>query len=54
MTQGKGLQKLIDVVVCRYCNRWRLKIVGKSAFSRDNVEGRWKWGNHELPKCSRY
>ena len=42
------LQKLIDVVY-RYCNRWRLKAnVGKSAvmvFSKDRVEGKWKWEN---------
>ena len=49
----ESLQKLIDVVY-GYCNRWRLKAnVGKSAvmvFSKDKVEGRWKWGEHELPK----
>ena len=53
----ESLQKLIDVVY-RYCNRWRLKAnVGKSAvmvFSKDRVEGRWKWGEHELPKVSSY
>ena len=45
-------------VVYRYCNRCRLKAnVGKSAvmvFSKDRVEGRWKWGEHELPKVSTY
>ena len=49
------LQKLIDVVY-KYCNRWRPKAnVGKSAvmvFSKDGVEGRWKWGEHELPKVT--
>ena len=53
----ESLQKLIDVVY-GYCNRWRLKAnVGKSAvmvFSKDKVEGRWKWGEHELPKVSNY
>lgn len=53
----ESLQKLIDVVY-RYCNRWRLKAnVGKSAvmvFSKDRVEGRWKWEEHELPKVSSY
>ena len=53
----ESLQKLIDVVY-RYCNRWRLKAnVGKSAvmvFSKDRVEGKWKWGEHELPKVSSY
>ena len=31
--------------------------MGKSAvmvFSKDRVEGRWKWGEHELPKVSNY
>ena len=31
--------------------------MGKSAvmvFSKDKVEGRWKWGEHELPKVSNY
>ena len=23
-------------------------------FSKDRVEGRWKWGEHELPKVSSY
>ena len=53
----ESLQKLTDVV-CGYYNRWRLKAnVGKSAvmvFSKDRVEGRWKWGEHELPKVSSY
>ena len=57
MSRGKALRKLIDVVY-RYCNRWRLKAnVGKSAvmvLSKDRVEGKWKWGEHELPKVSSY
>ena len=31
--------------------------MGKSAvmvISKDRVEGRWKWGEHELPKVSSY
>ena len=31
--------------------------MGKSAvvvFSKDRVEGRWKWGEQELPKVSSY
>ena len=31
--------------------------MGKSevmVFSKDRVEGRWKWGKHELPKVSSY
>ena len=50
----ESLQKLID----GYCNRWRLKAnVGRSAvmlFSKDKVENRCKWGEHELPKVSKY
>ena len=46
------LQKLIDVVH-GYCNKWRLKAnVSKSAvtvFSRNSVEGGWKWEEHKLP-----
>ena len=51
------LQKLIDIVY-GYRNRWRLKAnVGKSAvmvFCKDKVEGRWKWGEYELPTVSNY
>ena len=25
---------------------------GKSVFSKDIVEGRWKWAEHELPKVA--
>ena len=53
----ESLQKLIDVVH-GYCNKWRLKAnVSKSAvmvFSKNSVEGRWKWGEHTLPKVSNY
>ena len=46
------------LLVYRYCNRWRLKAdVGKSAvmlFSKDRVEGKWKWGEDELPKVLSY
>ena len=53
----ESLQKLIDVVH-GYCNKWRLKAnVSKSAvmvFSRNSVEGGWKWGEHKLPKVSSY
>ena len=42
----EGLQKLISVVHW-YCNKWMLKAtVNKSAvmvFSRNPVEGEWKW-----------
>ena len=53
----EGLQKLINVVHgC--CNKWRLKAnVRKSAvmvFSRNPVEGEWKWGEHALPRVSNY
>ena len=47
----EGLQKFINVVH-GYCNKWRLKAnVCKSAvmlFSRNPVEGEWKWGEHAL------
>ena len=53
----KGLQKLISVVH-GYCNKWRLRAnVCKSAvmvFSRNPVEGEWKWGQHLLPRVSNY
>ena len=53
----ESLQKLIDVVH-GYCNKWRLKAnVSKSAvmvFSKNSVEGGWKWGEHKLPKVSSY
>ena len=36
------------VMLCIYCNKWRLKAnVSKSAvmvFSKDVVEGYWMWG----------
>ena len=58
VSQSKeGLQKLISVVH-GYCNKWRLKAnVCKSAvmvFSRNPVEGEWKWGEHLLPRVSNY
>ena len=41
-----------------YCNQWRLKAhVSKSAvmvFSRNPVEGEWKWGEHVLLRVSNY
>ena len=53
----ESLQKLIDVVH-GYCNKWRLKAnVSKSAvmvFSKNSVEGGWKWGEHKLSKVSNY
>ena len=49
----ESLQSLIDVVHT-YCNKWRLKAtVTKSAvivFSRESIEGSWRWGERELPK----
>ena len=51
----ESLQKLIHVVH-GYCNKWRIKVnVSKSAvlvFSKNSVEGGWKWGEHKLPKVS--
>ena len=53
----EGLQGVISVVN-GYCNKWRLKAnVCKSAvmvFSRNPVEGEWKWGEHLLPRVSNY
>ena len=53
----ESLQKLIDVVYS-YCSKWRLRAnVFKSAvmvFSKDAVNGCWKWGKHSLPKVSSY
>ena len=53
----ESLQKPIDVVH-GYCNKCRLKAnVSKSAvmvFSRNSVEGGWKWGEHKLPNTSSY
>ena len=53
----EGLQKLISVVH-GYCNKWRLRAnVCKSAvmvFSKNPVEGEWKWGEHLLPRVSNY
>ena len=50
----ESLQKLIDVVH-GYCNKWRLKAnVSKSAVMVISVEGGWKWGEHTLPKVSKY
>ena len=54
MDPKEGLQKLISVVH----GNCRLKAnVSKSAvmvFSRNPVEGEWKWGEHELPRGSNY
>ena len=53
----ESLQKLIDVVYS-YCSKWRLRAnVIKSAvmvFSKDAVNGCWKWGEYSLPKVSSY
>ena len=41
-----------------YCRKWRLKAnVSKSAvmvFSRESVDGAWKWGEPILPSVSKY
>ena len=57
-TESKDqLQRLIDVVYA-YCCKWRLKAnVSKSAvmvFARESVDGAWKWGEHSLPRVSKY
>ena len=51
----ESLQKLIYVVYI-YCSKWRLRAnVSKSAvmvFSKDAVNGCWKWGEHSLPRVA--
>ena len=51
----ESLQKLLDVVYS-YCSKWRLRAnVSKSAvmvFSKDAVNGCWKWGEYSLPSYS--
>ena len=41
-----------------YCSKWRLKAnVTKSAvivFTKEAVEGTWKWGEHDLPTVAKY
>ena len=53
----ESLQKLLDVVYS-YCSKWRLRAnVSKSAvmvFSKDSVNGCWKWGEYSLPIVSSY
>ena len=48
-----GHEKKEDVLH-KYCSKWRLPTnVSKSAvmvFSKDAVNGCWKWGEHSLPK----
>ena len=52
-----SLQKLLDVEYS-YCSKWRLPAnVSKSAvmvFSKDVVNGCWKWGEYSLPIVSSY
>ena len=53
----ESLQKLLDVVYS-YCSKWRLRAnVSKSAvmvFSKDAVNGCWKWGEYSRPIVSSY
>ena len=53
----ESLQKLLDVVYS-YCSKWRLRAnVSKNAvmvFSKDTVNGCWKWGEYSLPIVSSY
>ena len=48
----ENLQKLIDVVYS-YCSKWRLRAnvikIAVIVFSKDAVNGCWKWGKHSLP-----
>ena len=51
----ESLQKLLNVVYS-YCSKWKLRAnVNKSAvmvFSKDAVNGCWKWGEYRLPIVS--
>ena len=53
----ESLQKLIDVVYS-YCSKWRLRanVIKRAViiFSKDAVNGCWKWGENSLPKVSSY
>ena len=53
----ESLQKLLDVVYS-YCSKWELRAnVSKSAimvFSKDAVNGCWKWGEYSFPIVSSY
>ena len=53
----ESLQKLLDVVYS-YCSKWRLRAnVSKSVvmvFSKDAVNGCWKWGEYSFPIVSSY
>ena len=50
MIQRKACRSLYIDVVYSYCSKWRLRAnVIKSAvmiFSKDAVNGCWKWGEH--------
>ena len=54
---AESLQSLIDTVH-GYCTRWRLSAnVSKSevtVFSKASASGEWKWGEHMLPRVSKY
>ena len=53
----ESLQKLIDVVYSYY-SKWKLRAnMSKCAvmvFSKDAVNGCWKWGEYSLPILSSY
>ena len=58
VTESEGkLQELINMVHA-YCRKWWLKAnVSKSAvmvFARDQVVGKWKWGDRDLPTATKY
>ena len=50
-----NLQQLIDIVY-KFCSKWRLLAnVNKNAvlvFGKDNVKGKWNWGEYVLPIVS--
>ena len=53
MIQRKACRSFYIDVVYSYCSKWRLRAnVSKSAvmvFSKDAVNGCWKWGEYSLP-----
>ena len=57
LIQRRASKKLIDVVYS-YCSKWKLRAdVSKIAvmlFSKDVVNGCWKWGEYKFPIMSSY
>ena len=47
------LQRLIDVVYA-YCLMANVSNSAVMVFARESVDGAWKWGEHFLPRVSKY